>query len=74
MKNDNNLKVNLKNSIKYEVKLKFVKIMLYSVTLNQFDRCGFSSYISVGIIIFLTYIGHSCYDIIMHIDNKSVFI
>ena len=30
MKNDNSLKVNLKNSIKYEVKLKFVGIMLYT--------------------------------------------
>ena len=30
MKNDNSLKVNLKNSIKSEVKLKFVGIMLYT--------------------------------------------
>ena len=44
MKNDNNLKVNFKNSIKYEVKLKFVGIMLYTITFNQFDKYVFSSY------------------------------
>ena len=44
MKYDNNLKVNFKNNIKYEVKLKFVGIMLVTVTLNKYDKCGFSSY------------------------------
>ena len=74
MKNYNNLKVNLKNSIKYEVKSKFVETILYTVTLNPFDKCMFSSYrIVFGILIFLTYIGHSCYDISMHIYDKNVF-
>ena len=59
----------LKNSIKYEVKLKFVGIILYTITLN-FDKCVHSSYIIVLEFFFLTYIGHSCYDISTHIDDK----
>ena len=48
--------------------------MLYTVPLNQFDKCVFSSYrVVLEYQFFLTYIGHSCYDISMHIDDKSVF-